>query len=175
MHKMINGIFNRVVYAMGSLRAFFWSLFLKKMGKHVYIMDGVTILSPQNVEIGHDVILNGNTKIHGQRGVRIGNYVLIGYNVNIASHNHAYQNSGLPITKQGYFGGPIDIENDVWIGANAVILPNVKVGRGAVIGANAVVTKNVRSYTIVGGVPARFNKYRFSKQEIEKAKRVDLF
>lgn len=55
----------------------------------------------------------------------------------------------------------IVIENDVWIGINAVICPNVKIGNGAVIGAGAVVTHDVEPYSIVGGVPARHIKYRF--------------
>lgn len=63
--------------------------------------------------------------------------------------------------------GNIVIGNDVWIGANAVILPGVTVSNGAVIGAGAVVTKDVPPYAIVGGVPARIIRYRFSKEEIE--------
>lgn len=128
-------------------------------------------MSPQKVEIGHDVLLNVGTKIGGQSGVKIGNYVQLGYNVNIVSVNHAYQNPNLPIKKQGVFGGQIIIEDDVWIGANSVILPKVIIGKGAIVGANAVVTKNVRPYSIVGGVPAKFIKFRFSKKDISKAKK----
>jgi len=58
------------------------------------------------------------------------------------------------------------IENDVWIGANSVIMPGVKVGNGAIIGANAVVTKDVPDYAIVGGVPAKIIKYRFDEKTI---------
>lgn len=61
---------------------------------------------------------------------------------------------------------PVVIGNDVWIGANAVIMPGVKIGDGAIVGANAVVTKDVDSYAVVGGVPARVIKYRFSKDRI---------
>ena len=60
------------------------------------------------------------------------------------------------------------IGNDVWVGANSVIMPGVKVGDGAVIGANAVVTKDVPPYAIVGGVPAKIIKYRFSDEIILK-------
>ncbi len=56
---------------------------------------------------------------------------------------------------QGHQPGTVIIEDDVWIGANCVITPDVRIGRGAVIGAGAVVTRNVAPYTIAGGVPAR--------------------
>jgi len=68
--------------------------------------------------------------------------------------------------------GPIDIGNDVWIGANVIILPNVKIGDGAVIAAGAVVSKDVESYAIVGGVPAKTIKYRFAKNIIEAFLRI---
>lgn len=61
---------------------------------------------------------------------------------------------------------PIVIGNDVWIGANVVILPGVKIGDGAVLAAGAVVTKDVEPYAIVGGVPAKIIKYRYNKQII---------
>ncbi len=61
---------------------------------------------------------------------------------------------------------PIAIANDVWIGARAIIMDGVKVGNGAVIAANSVVTKDVPDYAIVGGVPARILKFRFSEEKI---------
>ena len=62
---------------------------------------------------------------------------------------------------------PVEIGNDVWIGANVIILPGVKIGDGAVLAAGAVVTKDVAPYAIVGGVPARVIKYRFRKDMID--------
>lgn len=61
----------------------------------------------------------------------------------------------------------IVIKNDVWIGANAVVMPGVTINDGAIIGAGAVVTKNVPAYAVVGGVPAKIIKYRFEEEEIE--------
>lgn len=67
---------------------------------------------------------------------------------------------------------PVQIGNDVWIGAYAVILPGVTIGDGAVIAAGAVVTKDVDDYSIVGGVPAQHIKYRFSEEIIRELKRI---
>lgn len=63
--------------------------------------------------------------------------------------------------------GKVEIGNDVWIGANAVIMDNVNIGHGAVIGAGAVVTKNVPPYAIVVGVPGKILKYRFTEEQIK--------
>jgi len=62
----------------------------------------------------------------------------------------------------------IEIGNDVWLGTNVIIVDGVKVGDGAIVAAGAVVTKDVPSYAIVGGVPAKLIRYRFKKREIEK-------
>ena len=62
---------------------------------------------------------------------------------------------------------PVSIGSDVWIGANVVVLDGVKIGHGSIIGANSVVTKNVEPYSIIGGVPAKLIRKRFSEEEIE--------
>lgn len=76
--------------------------------------------------------------------------------------NAAFENSALRNNE------PVVIGNDVWIGANAIILPGVRIGNGVVIAAGAVVTKHIEDYAIVGGVPAKVIKYRFSPDVIEK-------
>jgi len=157
---MLNKIFCLLVDFQVTVRTFFWKLLLKKTGKNVRIREGVIIMSPQKVEIGDNSSLNVGVKVGGQCGVKIGKDVLIGYNVNIVSENHEYRYPNIPIRKQGFFGAPIVIEDNVWIGANAVILPGVKVGKGVVIGANVVVTRNVAPYTIVGGIPVKYVIYR---------------
>ncbi len=66
------------------------------------------------------------------------------------------------------YKGDTVIGNDVWIGANATIMPGVKVGDGAIIATNATVTKDVAPYAVVGGNPAREIKKRFSEEKIEE-------
>jgi len=70
--------------------------------------------------------------------------------------------------------GDIVIKDDVWIGAQATIMSGVTIGQGAVIGAKALVTKDVPPYAIVGGVPAKVIKYRFSKEIIDELMKIDF-
>ncbi len=75
-------------------------------------------------------------------------------------HNSRYENSPLRNNRE------IIIGNDVWIGANVIILPGVNIGDGAIIAAGAVVTKSVEPYAVVGGIPAKVIKYRFAEEDI---------
>ncbi|MBI4832833.1 MAG: acyltransferase, partial [Candidatus Lindowbacteria bacterium] len=99
--------------------------------------------------------VNRGVHIYGRGGVKFGDYVLIGPNVVIASSQHRYNIKGTPILFQGHEKKPVVIGNDVWIGANAVILPGVSIADGTIIGAGAVVTGDTEPYSIFGGVPAR--------------------
>lgn len=73
-----------------------------------------------------------------------------------------------------YSKGPIILEDEVWIGCNALIMSGVTIGKGAIIAAGAVVTKNVPAYAIVGGVPAKVIKYRFDEKIINKLLKYEL-
>lgn len=70
--------------------------------------------------------------------------------------------------------GPITVKDDVWIGTNAIILSGITLGQGCVVAAGAVVEKDVPPYAIVGGVPARIIRYRFSEEQIENLLEVDF-
>ena len=115
-----------------------------------------------SVYIGFNASFNSNVMVNarGNGSIFIGNDVLIGPNVVLRSSNHNFFSTKMPIIAQGMTEGEIIIGNDVWIGSNAVILPNCNIGDGVIIGAGAVVTSDIESYTIVGGVPARFIKKR---------------
>ena len=92
--------------------------------------------------------------------VTIGNHVNLAQNVTVTGPNHNYQDAEKMIDEQGVSTQPVVIEDDVWIGYNAIILGGVTIGTGAVIAAGAVVTENVEPYSIVGGVPAKLIKKR---------------
>ncbi len=106
-----------------------------------------------NISIGDGVFINYNCVFLDMTHITIGNRVLIGPNVTLsaAGHDKSHLNRG----GGKCFASPIVIEDDVWIGANAVILPGVTLGKGCIVGAGAVVTKNVAPFSIVAGVPAK--------------------
>ena len=92
--------------------------------------------------------------VSGRGGLTLGSGVLIGPNAVIVSTEHQFDGAR-PIAEQGQLLRPTTIGDDVWIGANAVILAGVKIATGTVVAAGAVVGKDTEAYTIVGGVPAR--------------------
>jgi len=114
------------------------------------------------IKIGFNASFNSNVMINarGKGNISIGNNVLIGPNVVLRSSNHSFNSTEIPVIDQGMTEGEIIIHDDVWIGSNAVILPNCKIGEGSIVAAGAVVTSNVDSYTVVGGVPAKLIKKR---------------
>lgn len=90
---------------------------------------------------------------HGR--IEVGRHTAIGPGTVVRAANHRFERRDVPIMRQGHVPGTIIIEEDVWIGANCVITPDVRIGRGAVVGAGAVVTRDVEPFCVVGGVPAR--------------------
>lgn len=93
--------------------------------------------------------------------VTIGADVMMGPEVVVFTTDHAFDDASRPMREQGMSATrPVTIEDDVWIGQRALILPGVKVGRGSVIAAGAVVTKDVPPNCVVGGNPARVLRSR---------------
>ncbi len=141
------------------------------------------LLKNKNVRVGkHTYGLFDSTVPYTQQKVEIGSYCSFADGARILSWGEHRLDlpSTYPIkTKMtqnsnvdGFSKGPVIIGNDVWIGTNAIILSNVKIGDGAVIAAGAVVAQDVPAYAIVGGVPAKVIKYRFSKDIIEKMESI---
>lgn len=130
---------------------------LKKMniGSNCNITDKVIFHHPENIIIGNNTLINGGMIIAGETSkVEIGNDCLISYNVHIRTTSHNYKKKNELIRNQGHFEKDIIIEDDVWIGFGAQIMPGVTLHKGCVVGAGAVVTKDVSEYTVVAGVPA---------------------
>lgn len=109
-----------------------------------------------------DVIIGKHTRIGLHNTiigpVTIGNHVNLAQGITVTALNHNFADTTKRIDEQGVTTKPVVIGDDVWIGANAVILPGVTIGRHAVVAAGAVVTQDVPENTLVGGVPAKIIK-----------------
>ncbi|MCZ4072507.1 acyltransferase [Agrobacterium sp. LMR679] len=114
-----------------------------------------------DIELGENVSINPYACLSGK--VTIGNGVRIASHVSIVGFNHGFDDIETPIHRQPLTSLGIKIGDDVWIGANAVVLDGVKIGRGAIIAAGAVVAKDIPAMAIAGGVPARVLRYRGEK------------
>jgi len=126
-------------------------------GDNLRIQFPVTIAQPEHVTLGRDVSLAAYVHIWGGGKVTVGDRVMIGTHASVSSLTHDYLREQMFDT---LVAAAVVIQDDVWIGSNAVILPGVTIGRGAVIGAGAVVTKDVADRAIMVGMPARLLKYR---------------
>jgi len=112
---------------------------------------GVEFRKPKNIFIGHNCVINKKVLLDGRGGqIKIGNNVDIGQETNIWTLEHDVNDE-----YHKSIGADVIIEDYVWIASRVTILPGVKIGKGAVIACGAVVTKNVNSYEIVGGIPAK--------------------
>lgn len=130
--------------------------FGKRVGKHVRVKHNADV-SPF-IQIGDGSELGQHCLIHSH--VVIGNKVIMGPNVKIYSRNHRFDDLSVPIADQGKNQLETRIGDDVWIGANVIVLPGVCVGNHSVIAAGSVVTKDIEPYSIVGGNPAKLIKKR---------------
>jgi len=105
--------------------------------------------------IGSRVFIGQGTHLSVMREMSIGNNTIIGACSYLLTNQHRFTSRDIPIRDQGYDCEPLVIGEDVWIGANCVIMPGIEIGRGAIIGGGSVVNKTVGMYEIWGGVPAR--------------------
>lgn len=119
--------------------------------------------------IGNNCHFNYGCYICGSGGLTIGNDCLFGPGVKIIPMNHNFEDLNTKIIDQGHTMNPIVIEDNVWIGAGAIILPNVRIKSGAVIAAGSVVTKDVQVNEIVSGIPARHHRFRGERQKIRES------
>lgn len=143
-------------FGSGKIRTLLTRGIIDSCGKSVDIEKGAKF-SP-HITIGHHSGLGINSVV--QENVSIGNYVMMGPNVSIYTKNHK-TSIEKPMIFQGFEESrKVTIHDDVWIGANVIILPGITIGNGAIIGAGSVVTKDVKENTIVAGNPARVIKER---------------
>ncbi|MFC2030729.1 acyltransferase [Chloroflexota bacterium] len=117
-------------------------------GSYIVVGDGTVDIGPMSY-IGHRCLMYGTSSI------QIGRDALLANDVQLICGNHTYARRDIPIRAQPTEGQPIVIEDDVWLGASAIVLGGVTVGRGSVVGAGSVVTRSLPPFSIARGVPAK--------------------
>jgi acetyltransferase-like isoleucine patch superfamily enzyme len=171
MHQMMHKVSQEALKLTAELNGHYHTpeevqeLFSRLIGKPV---DNTFAMFPpfytdcgKNINVGKNVFINSGCRFQDQGGITIGDGVLIGHNVVLATLNHDID----PRKRSTLHPAPIMIGHDVWIGANATVVPGVTIGDGAIIAAGAVVTKDVPPNVIVGGVPAKIVKKIETSQE----------
>ncbi len=133
-----------------------------EIGDNSFIMHG-SVLHVYNfrdlphafIHIGADSLIGEMNVLRGQGGITIGDRVYTAPLVQMLAVNHVFDDPSVPMVDQGITADGIVIEDDVWIGAGAIITDGVRVCKGAIVAAGAVVTTDVPPHTVVGGVPAK--------------------
>lgn len=143
-----------------TIRLFIYKLAGVNVGRGSKIHMWCCFFKPFGVEIGEGTIIGDHAFLDGRAPLKIGNHVDIASQVLIYNSEHDLESEDFRAREE-----PVTIEDYVFIGPRAIILPGVTIGKGAVVGAGAVVTSDVPPFKIVGGVPAR---------ELGERKRRDL-
>lgn len=143
------------------VRRFLCTQIFSTCGDSLVVENGAYFGNGKDFSVGFEVGFGTNFKCLN-RVVIVGDHLMMSEDVLFLGGGHNFDNMDVPMGHQGIIEkASLEIGNDVWIGARAMVLPGCKkIGNGAVIGAGAVVTKDVPDYAIVGGNPARILKYR---------------
>ncbi len=169
--ELDNAILRVVGYIPSHLiRRFFYVIAGIKIGRGGAIHMWASFYDPKNISIGNDTIIGERAVLDGRDKLTIGNHVDIASEVMIYNGQHDINDESFKAVFE-----PVVIEDYVFIGPRAIILPGVKIGKGAVVGAGAVVTKDVAENAVVGGVPAKVIGERKLKDPKYKLGRAALF
>ena len=152
------------------VRRFVYRFWFIKIGKGSTIHMGAHFYFPPNISIGEDTIIGEGVVLDGRSTLTIGNHVDIASGVMIYNAEHDVKDENFKA-----ISAPVVIEDYVFIGPRAIILPGVTIKKGAVVGAGAVVTKDVGEFKIVGGVPAKEIGERENKNPNYKLGRAAWF
>lgn len=152
------------------VRMFVYKLSGMKTGKGSVIHMWANFFDPSNITVGEDTIIGNNAFLDGRDVLKIGNHVDIASEVMIYNSEHDIDSEDFHATLAS-----VEISDYAFIGPRVIVLPGVKIGKGAVVGAGAVVTKDVPDFTIVGGVPAKAIGERARKDLNYRLGRARLF
>jgi putative colanic acid biosynthesis acetyltransferase WcaF len=143
-----------------SVRRALLRLFGARVGAKARVAPSAVVYMPWNVELGEWSAVGDNVLIYSVGKVRIGKRATVSYRAHVCAGAHDFDDPALALTKP-----PVVIEDDVWIGTEAFIAPNVTIGYGAIVGARAVVLKDVPPLNVVSGNPARTVALRNPSQD----------
>lgn len=157
----------RQLYYLKSIQKF------KKKGQNLIFSKRGVFVRPEEISIGNNVFISSNFHISA-RNLVIGNNIMIGPNLVIECDNHIFDIVGETMFQNRNLRNikGVVIKDDVWIGANVIILPGTTIGEGSIIGAGSVVTKDIPDYSICVGNPCKKIKNRFSDQELFDHKKI---
>jgi maltose O-acetyltransferase len=145
----------------------------KNLGAPIRIGIQEEIFPLEKVSIGSNVVIHNQAYFEANGEITIGNNIAIAKSCTILTSNHIYEGDLLPWSEEMLFK-PVVIEDNVWIGANVMIMPGVTIKEGAIIGAGSVVTKDVPKCALAAGNPARVIKYR-DQEKYEALKKEKKF
>lgn len=130
----------------------------KKCGENVRVGVNVEIRGWNKLEIGNNVSIHRECYVDAQGGLKIGNDVSIAHQCSILTENHTWSDENVAIKYNPKSSDPVVIQDDVWLGCAARIMPGIHIGKRSIIAAGAIVTKSVETRTVVGGNPAKLIK-----------------
>ena len=131
-----------------------------RFGSSCVLDHGFTLESSGHLEVGDRTVFGHHCTVAADDSVVIGAHCLIGELVSIRDHDHAFADPAGAILDQGRVTTPVQIGDDVWIGAKATVTRGVTIGSGAVVGAHAVVTHDLPAGCVAVGIPARVVRIR---------------
>lgn len=178
LRKIISSLYYKIKYRKNNLIIEYPSIIKNSLfGNNIKLYNNIIVKS----SIGDFTYMGNNTHL---LNAKIGKFCSIGSDCRIGLSKHPSEifvsthpiffsklkQVGITYADENYFEEDqnVVIGNDVWIGLNSIITGNLCIGDGAIIAAGAVVTKDVMPYSIVGGVPAKHIKFRFSQSEIKQ-------
>ncbi len=138
-----------------ALRYALYKLIFRQLDGFCYLYPGARLSHAYGIAAGRNLMINAGAFVYGRGGLRIGDWVMIGPGAVIVTSQHRFDDPRVPMMFLGHAEAPVTIGSDVWIGANAVVLPGVRIADGCVVSAGAVVTHDTEPWSIVGGAPAR--------------------
>lgn len=174
--KLLYSVLGKIMYSLLRATKYFIKQYqtikFDHYGDFCYLGSDCHFVGSDKIVIGNHVYIGNKCVFQTTHGkIVIGNHVMFGPGVNIHNGNHIYNKIGKFMDENtkpdDWDDGTIHIEDDVWIGANAVILGKVKIGEGSIVGAGSIVTHNVTPYTIVAGNPVQLLGYRFKEHDLK--------